>query len=222
MGIKYRVNSNFFKTWSRNMAYILGYLFADGSLEDASYLRGKYLRITSCDLSIIQAIRKAFESEHAVVKLAPTTANGKSRYLLRIGDHAIYNDLIRLGLTPNKSLTMLFPKYIPHNLMADFVRGYFDGDGTIYLEKRKNSYAPRAVFTSGSKKFLEGLSGVVTKYCDLIKIKKVYNSHRSYQLVYKTKEATKVLDFMFGRMNKENLFLERKYSIYSNFKSALS
>lgn len=204
------------------MAYILGYLFADGSLEDASYLRGKYLRITSCDLTIVQAIRKAFDSEHKIIKLAPTTANGKPRYFLRIGDHIIYNDLLSLGLTPCKSLKMLFPKHIPSSLMSDFIRGYFDGDGTVYLEKRKNSYIPRAVFTSGSKKFLEGLSSIITSHCGLTRIKKIYDSHRSYQLVYKTKEATKVLDFMFNGMDNENIFLDRKYCIYNNFKSALS
>lgn len=204
------------------MAYILGYLFADGSLEDASYLRGKYLRITSCDLSIVQAIRKEFGSEHKIVKLAPTTVNGRPRYFLRIGDHAIYNDLINLGLTPNKSLTMLFPKHLPSSLMSDFVRGYFDGDGTLYLEKRKKSYSPRVVFTSGSKKFLENLSDVITKYCSLEEIKKIYASRRSYQLVYKTKKANKVLDFMFSKIDDKNIFLKRKYSIYNNSKSVLS
>lgn len=204
------------------MAYILGYLFADGSLEDASYLRGKYLRITSCDISTIQTIRKALESGHKIIKLAPTTENGKPRYFLRIGDHTIYNDLISLGLTPNKSLTMLFPKHIPSGLLSDFIRGYFDGDGTIYLERRKNNYIPRAVFTSGSKKFLENLSSLITRHCSLAKIKKIYDSHRSYQLVYKTKEAMKVLDFMFSRVGNKNIFLERKYNIYNSFKSNLS
>jgi hypothetical protein len=50
MGIKYKVDSNFFKTWTPSMAYILGFITADGSLENAAYLRGKYLRICSSDI----------------------------------------------------------------------------------------------------------------------------------------------------------------------------
>jgi len=222
MEIKYKVNSNFFKSWSRNMAYILGYLFADGSLEDASYLRGKYLRVTSCDLSIIQEIRKAFDSEHKIVKLAPSTANGKPRYFLRIGDHTIYNDLINLGLTPKKSLTMLFPNNIPINFINDFIRGYFDGDGTFNCEKRKSNITPKVIFTSGSKQFLETLSGVITNSCSLQRIKKIYDSHRSYQLIYKSKEAITLMDFMFGCKNENILCLDRKHNLYSNYKSALS
>ncbi|MDD5194138.1 MAG: LAGLIDADG family homing endonuclease [Candidatus Omnitrophica bacterium] len=205
------------------MAYILGYIFADGSLEDASYLRGKYLRITSCDISILQTIRRAFESEHKIIKLPPSTANGKYRYFLRIGDHNIYGDLINLGLTPRKSLTMIFPKCIPSNFMGDFIRGYFDGDGTFYCEKTKNRIIPRTVFTSGSKRFLESLSEVIASSCHLQRVKKVYNSHRSYQLVYKSKEAMELMDFMFRpASDKSFCFLDRKYKLYSNYKSALS
>lgn len=45
MGIKYKVNEDFFNEWSHKMAYILGCYYADGSLEDATYLRGKYIRM---------------------------------------------------------------------------------------------------------------------------------------------------------------------------------
>jgi len=33
MGIKYQINSDFFKTWTQEMAYVLGFITADGSLE---------------------------------------------------------------------------------------------------------------------------------------------------------------------------------------------
>ncbi len=53
MGIKYQINRYFFKVLSPEMAYVLGFITADGSLEDASYLRGKYLRICSSDKEIL-------------------------------------------------------------------------------------------------------------------------------------------------------------------------
>lgn len=53
------------------MAYVLGYLYADGSLEDASYLRGKYLRVTSSEEVNIQKIRKCLKSEHTVTVREP-------------------------------------------------------------------------------------------------------------------------------------------------------
>ena len=136
MGIKYQADENFFKAWSPDMAYTLGYLYADGSLEDASYLRGKYMRVTSTDKSTIMKIRQWLKSEHSIVTMKPNWPNGKLRYLLRIGSHKLYDTLICLGLYPNKSLTVRFPK-VPKKYLRHFVRGYFDGDGCVVCEMAK-------------------------------------------------------------------------------------
>lgn len=66
MGIKYSVDETFFDNWTSEMAYVLGYIYADGSLEDASYLRGKYLRVSSAEKSNIITIRKLLKSEHTI------------------------------------------------------------------------------------------------------------------------------------------------------------
>jgi hypothetical protein len=55
-----------------------------------------------------------------------------------------------LGGTENKSLTLEFPE-VPKEYLPDFIRGYFDGDGSIM--RLKNNRVNSA-FTCGSKKFL--------------------------------------------------------------------
>ena len=40
------------------MAYVLGYIYADGSLDDSPYMGGKYIQITSTDEDSIQRIKK--------------------------------------------------------------------------------------------------------------------------------------------------------------------
>ena len=47
------------------------------------------------------------------------------------------NDLINLGCIPNKSLILLPPK-LKDEFISHFIRGYFDGDGSI--GKYKNRY----------------------------------------------------------------------------------
>ena len=214
MGVKYKVDEDIFKKWTRNSAYILGFIFADGHLEDASYIRGKYLRITSTDFSIIKRIREALNSTHTII-VTPASGNRKEKYVLRIGSHKIYQDLENLDLFPRKSLTMEFPR-VPNNLFPDFVRGYFDGDGTIAVENMKNKPYNRlkVIFTSGSKKFLSSLSGILKKHCTDKKAK-VYDSRRSYQLIYRSREALDVLSFMYGTLREESeLYLDRKYNKY--------
>ena len=45
----------------------------------------------------------------------------------------MYNDLIKQGCVPRKSLILTFPNtnQVPENLINHFIRGYFDGDGSI-------------------------------------------------------------------------------------------
>jgi intein/homing endonuclease len=214
MGVKYKANENFFKTWSRNSSYILGLLFADGSLENASYIRGKYIRLTSTDFSLIEQVRKALNSQHKVVTIPPS-GNRKEKYLLRIGSHKIYNDLENLGLHPRKSLDMELP-HIPYRFLSDFVRGYFDGDGCMAFENTKNKPYNRlkVIFTSGSKNFLCSLASVLKVRC-IGSLGSVCDSHNSYQLLYRSINALKILEFIYAKTEERKLlYLDRKYNKY--------
>jgi hypothetical protein len=219
MGIKYAVNENYFKKWTSVMSYVLGYLYADGSLEDASYLRGKYLRVSSIEKENIIKIRELLNSKHTITEKSPTSKNGKRGYLLRIGSHVLYNDLIKLGLYPNKSLTIKFPD-IPSNYLADFIRGYFDGDGCVMIQKAKGKKQDiiikklSTVFTSGSKKFLERLARKIQKSIGTEQFN-VYVGHNSYMLSYSTGDSIKIFKFMYNK--KGNIYVKRKFNIYCEY-----
>lgn len=220
MGIKYKVNENFFDKWSSIMAYVLGYFYADGSLENADYLRGRYIRFSSVEKYSLERIKKWLESEHNIVAERSTWLNGKARFLLRVGSHKLFNALEKRGLYPNKSLTVRFPE-IPKKYLKDFVRGYFDGDGCVFLwrTKGKNSLLIlrklSVIFTSGSKIFLEGLSKKLKKELDL-KQKKIYDSDRAFQLRYATEDSVKLFKFMYRNVGFGSFF-ERKFNIFKKY-----
>lgn len=221
MGVKYKIDSNFFKKWGNEMAYVLGYFYADGSLTDADYLRGKYISVSSIDLDTIIRIKKYLKSEHKIVTCKASTCAGHRRYLLRIGDHKLYNDLMELGLYPNKSLTVGFPDNIPHIFLSDFIRGYFDGDGCVYIWKSKGKTQPiilrklQVIFTSGSKRFLVGLAQAL--FSELVLNQKiVYKGHRSFELRYSTGDSVKLFKFLYNNKNRA-LFLRRKYTKFLEY-----
>ena len=220
MGIKYKVNEDFFKKWTPEMAYVLGYLYADGSLEDASYLRGKYVRVSSVEKENIIRIKNWLKSEHKIIETVPPIKSRKKKYLLRIGSHVLYNDLVRIGLCPNKSLTMQFPK-IPKNLLRHFTRGYFDGDGCVMIQKSKGKRGQvlikklNIVFTSGSKKFLEKLAQELHKSLLTNQIK-VYNGNRSYMLSYSTADSVQIFKFLYNNV-RDNIFIKRKFDVFLNY-----
>ena len=220
MGIKYPVNEEFFDDWDPAMAYVLGYLYADGNLENASYLRGRYIRFSSVDRDILEKVKQSLCSAHKIVSQKPGWPNGKQRYLLRIGSHKIYNSLLKYGLYPNKSLTIKFPD-VPPGYLADFIRGYFDGDGCVSLYKVRGVHQEVVVkrlliaFTSGSIDFLNRLAALLRQGITL-KQSTVYVSHRSYQLRYSTEDSIKLFKFMYASVS-QDLYLARKLNVFRDY-----
>ena len=219
MGIKHKVNEEFFDKWNPAMAYVFGYWCADGNILDASdYMRGKYISVTSTDKEVIASFKNILDSEHKIIECAPY-GNRQKQYLLRIGSHRLFDALSRMGLTPNKSLTMKFPK-VPKKFLPEFVRGYFDGDGCVHIEKGRGSAGNiilkrlRVLFTSGSRRFLVELLGALEKAG--IANGRIFDSHRSFQLIYPTSGSVALFKFMYANV-KRPLLLERKFAIFSEY-----
>lgn len=219
MGIKHKVNEKFFETWSSNMAYVLGYIYADGTLIDATYMRGKYITVTSVDSGSMERLRGYMESEHVIFNRKSIYEKGKPHYGLKIGSHKIYNDLLKLGLYPNKSLTISFPT-VPQKYLADFVRGYFDGDGCIYLEKgigtqgQKIVKRLRTIFTSGSRDYLVKMNESLKNIG--LENGKIYTSQRAYQLVYPTQDSVSLFIAMYSNAGKNSFFM-RKFNKFKEY-----
>jgi len=215
MPIHKEYDKTFFKKWSGDMAYILGFLFADGNLiktKRNTYFTAFY----TSDYDLIFSIREKIGSNHKM-----SFRNGKSSgvYRLQIGSEELFNSLVELGLTPNKSRRMKLPK-IPAKFVGDFVRGYFDGDGNVWVgllnKKRKNpTLAMNSAFTSASNGFLLSLSRALKQQGlnggSLIKIK----GKNCSRLQYSTLDTLKLYKIMYNRRNK--LYLSRKKLVFENF-----
>lgn len=224
---RFQINQNFFQSWSSQMAYVLGFIFADGAIEDVQKSsRTCYISIITSkkDLNILEQIKTAMSSSHNLYKRRPRIEGfpgqkfykSAERFVFRIGSKIIYNDLLSLGVTPRKSLTISFPN-IPLEFLSHFIRGYFDGDGCLHLIKGKY---PRLIFTSGSNKFLEGLSEALTFVLQIPK-KATYSQLQEsgnlcYHLHYNTKFSSKILEFMYKDLGKAP-YLKRKFAIYQKY-----
>jgi hypothetical protein len=153
------VNRDFFKTWTPQMAYVLGFIYADGSL-DAGKKRNPESKATSTSprCSISQKSPEILEKIKALMSCDKKLYKAKNQprgyiYHLDLTDEEIYEDLLKLGLTPAKSLNAKFPE-MPKECIRHFIRGCWDGDGSVYFEKRRPGYI-RASYTSGSKQFIK-------------------------------------------------------------------
>ena len=219
MGIRHKINKNFFKVWSPNMAYVLGYIYADGCLINCDYIRARYITIASIDRSSLERIKIMLDSEHKITPHKSQYKNGKEVFGYKIGSNEMYGDLLKLGLYPNKSLTVKFPN-IPQKYIDHFIRGYFDGDGCIYFEKAR-SYTGRiiikrirTIFTSGSRIFLQKMNRAMIDMG--IDNGKIYDSKRAFQLVFNNRNSIQIFKLMYKKAGINSFFM-RKFKIFNDY-----
>ena len=202
---KNTVNENYFKKWNPDMTYILGLIFADGNIQWNPKKSYRALTITASekDKKNLEKIRVLLESTKKLLYSSKTKS-----YRLIVNSKTMCKDLIALGVTPRKSLTLLFPdiqkKYLPNFLM-----GVIDGDGTVRYVQRKRSPYFEITISSGSKKFLEKMAKIISTLGITGKPRKISTS--TYLLQYSCKRGMQLAELIYTNAN---LCLERKFNQY--------
>lgn len=202
---KYKLNEYFFQKWSANMAYVLGFWFADGYMRIEKSYR---IVFVSNDKEILEKIRFCFSSTSPIMK------DRENCWKITFHSKKIYQDLSKLGGIRCKSRIIEFPK-VPKRFLRDFIRGYFDGDGSVFFvqyNRTKDGQQTRELrtnFTSGSKNFLVELMNILHEEVGLPYKKLGYfNDGRSIKLGYGMKDSDSLLRYMY--YDKFNIGLDRK------------
>lgn len=216
MPIYKSVDKSFFKKWTKDVAYILGFFSADGYMTTNN--RGaEFLCFEITDRKLLETIKQTLASEH---KITRRRSFGKNTYRLQIGSIEMCSDLRKLGLREGKTKNLQMPD-VPVNLVNDFVRGYFDGDGNIWhgeihKDRKRSMMVIRVVFTSCSKGFLESLK---SKLADFNVEKGVISKGKGqyYRLTYSVVNSLKLYDFMYNTLGTSKLFLQRKKGVFERF-----
>src|SRR5699024_9205607 len=139
---KYKINHNFFdEIDTEEKAYWLGFLYADGCVrEDRGCFR---LGLQARDVRHLEKFRESLDSNHTIKETNKVT-NEKIYYGNYIFIHSkkLVKNLVEKGCFENKSLTLKFPSYdiVPKHLIYHFIRGYFDGDGSVSYTVRNGKH----------------------------------------------------------------------------------
>lgn len=212
---KHQLNKSFFDVIdSASKAYWLGFIFADGYVSNNNSLR---IELKIEDEKHLCKFIKSINSDY-VVKYR----KDKPTCYLSINNLQLCNDLRKYGLHQNKSLTTLFPNVLLNNkYIIDFIRGYFDGDGSLYNIGSKSA----GTGIIGTKEFLEGIKLVIDNHIKLTnhKIRPSKKSKPEYN-VYRleTTNLTDTLRFSYLLYNNCKIYLDRKYHKYISIKEGSS
>jgi intein/homing endonuclease len=229
MPARYKVNESFFDSWSPNMAYCLGLLLADGYILRQQRVKGKHIAgfaLDSIDKELPNNIKQALETDAPVIETTPVKNKSGTitiRYRINIFNHALAKSLIAFGCQPKKSRTLTMPS-LPSEQAPYFLRGYFEGDGSVSRPNR--SIRPRKEvllsFISGSKVFAIDLLKCLQVF-DIGTTRKVYTSKNKkanyphYRIVLGKLDAARFFRLAYSDLVSCPFYLKRKYNKFIEF-----
>ena len=212
MPIKKKLNQDFFKIWSPEMAYVLGYFAADGSMLKNS--RGAhFIEFTSTDKILLDNLQKVTSSNHKISMRNKRNNKWKTQYRLQLGSKEWFADLQLLGFTQKKSCSLEFPK-VSKDLLGHFIRGYFDGDGCVHFkeywskQRKRNIWVFTTLFTSGSARFLQSLHSILLRLG--VKGGRIGTKERGHELVFSRHDSLALYRLMYHTAQVSYLYLPRK------------
>lgn len=121
-------DKDFFNQYNIESCYWAGFILADG------YIRKDYknlhIKLQSCDIEHLKKFLKCLKinsiDSQKIIKIRDNYVS-----LDLFGKELIHGLLNKFSITNKKSLTAFIDNKIPAHLLSHFIRGYFDGDGSI-------------------------------------------------------------------------------------------
>lgn len=204
---KYKIDQDFFKQIDNEVkAYWLGYIMADGTIiVNNSYKLG----LVSIDKELLEKFKQDTKSTHPIYEYL-NKVNNKTIYSMAINDKIFVNHLINQGVMPRKTYYLIFPNIID-NLLNHFIRGYWDGDGSVSFYSRKRL----AISVVGTELFIKALALCLREKCGLKSSNYFNHSNNLYCFSRTQRQALKICNFLY---NNATNFLQRKYDNYLKYK----
>lgn len=201
--LKYNKNENYFDVINtEDKAYFLGLLYADGCNNGDGF----YITLQDRDIDILIKFKEYLEFSGELRYIKGKNNNCRDYYSLNVSSKKISNTLIKHGCNINKTINAVFPN-ITNELMNHFIRGVFDGDGSISIDKRN-----QIIFSIvGNSTIISEIGKIINRECDInVNIRKP-NRYKCDISIYQfggNKQGKKVEEYLYKNAT---IYLKRKY-----------
>jgi hypothetical protein len=200
---------NYFSEENHNMAWLVGFLAADGSIEkDRNIIK---LSLSTVDREILEKIRQEIGLKSEVKDYITQAGYQVSKIQWSSEQHK--KDLAKYGVIPQKTFKLKPPLSLDRKYWIDYIRGFFDGDGSITL--LSNNYNTLSwQITSATKEILEWIVDFFYEEYDIPKVN-VHSFQRNTSTLYILQYSTNASKEIFKHLYTDNsLFLARKKEKY--------
>lgn len=206
----------FDKIDSKEKAYWLGFLYADGATFHGKKGKMFHLTLHVRDIEIVNKFKSFLKTTIPIYHYEKKNHSG-----IFVWSNILHDNLVKLGCGHKKSLTLQWPsnEQVPDNLMGHFIRGYFDGDGSICFSAKKSRCEVRII---SSLPFCNS-------YSDFMKNKLFIDKIYEHELQFSVHENLPYRSIGIGSMDNikkfynyiysdsDELFLKRKHDIFIEY-----
>lgn len=219
---KYHFNESFFdKIDNQYKAYWLGFIFADGFISKSKHGRESIgISISKQDENHLHKFKEHINSTYPIHTYKVTQGFKIGAEYVRIlmrSNRAIYK-LKEYGVDYKKSFNCKFPSedIVPIYLMNHFIRGYFDGNGSLKLHGSTKFTQDFSIAFCGTKEMMKGIQ----KYIPIDKEIKLRQRHpgrnnNNYDLEIGGRlQVKRILEYIYSDAE---VYLDRKYERYQYF-----
>lgn len=214
--ILYPIDETYFEEINTSdKAYILGLLYSDGHM----LTNRKQIRLKLTDIDLLEQVKTKMKYNKPLNDNKTLKETHKKAKTLIICNTKIYDDLNKLGCYKNKTFDCNLPN-LNDEYLGDFLRGFFDGDGCIYVGKdKRNDNLVGEVVVISTNNFIND----VIKYLNICEINASYFSDRNHDnrigkfRIRQHDSLTKFFMLIYGNITNDSIYLERKYNKYKQF-----
>ena len=221
---KYSFNRDFFFQESEDLAYFLGWVSSDGFVQSGANVIE--IEIKNSDRQVLEDMRNAMQYTRPLLDIE----RGNGHFCKFVLENKEIKQLLidKYGIIPNKTSDLSFCfkfSNLSKEFWKDYIRGYFDGDGSIKMTK---SYLTFQVDCT-SLKMLLAIEDALKQLDDTIELsitkrlppseeknKSLKIQHRMilFRLYCYGKNAEKVFKLLY---DDANIYLERKHERYLQY-----
>lgn len=221
----YHYNDNYFDIINTEQkAYLLGFIIADGYLSKEHRI---CLNNSIDDISILKLFKQEIAPDSKIIfsNKQKGAKFRKEQGTIRITSHHMYETLTKVyniieNKTQNKDFKMNLD-LIPNDLLNHFIRGFFDGDGSVSFYKTNNTIFFNFSFVFNSKLFAKQVGNLFEKQFN---IKSVYYDHKgktcdyySMRFNYNQKRTEKIKEIYEWLYKDSTIYLDRKKIKFNNY-----
>lgn len=221
---KYNVNHDYFKEINTHeKAYWLGFIYADGYITNRQNSKKFGMALSIKDFNQLEKLNKCIDSTYPIHSYLSSSGYKTNTEYCRvlITSDSIFDDLQRHGVFENKTNLLEKPN-IDCEFYNSFILGYFDGDGSIFLNHAK--YPFYTINICGTDNILTFISSYL-KSKKIIKKEAKLSKRKEGQIVSYIRYGgnvlvSKILDDLYKDLDVD-IPLERKRALYLKCKNRI-